>query len=103
MVDEVSARHRKRKLEVVRDNAVKALSFAESYAGLILDTLTLLTSSRECVQIPLSDDTVAQAEFEETEVGKVLYLLDRYGVSDDFIILAIRKASSTSQSESYQD
>ena len=102
MVDEVSARHRKRKLEVVRDNAVKALSFAESY-GLILDTLTLRTSSRECVQIPLSDDTVAQAEFEETEVGKVLYLLDRYGVSDDFIILAIRKASSTSQSESYQD
>ena len=55
------------------------------------------------MQIPLSDDTVAQAEFEETEVGKVLYLLDRYGVSDDFIILAIRKASSTSQSESYQD
>ena len=83
MVDEVSTRHRKRKLEVVRDNAVKALSFAESY-GLILDTLTLRTSSEECVQIQLSEDTVAQAELEGTEVCKVLYLLDRYGVSDAF-------------------
>lgn len=83
MVDDVSMRHRKRKLEVVRDNAVKALSFVESY-GLSLDTLALRQSSRACVQILLSDDTVAQTELKETEVFKVLYLLDRYGVSDAF-------------------
>ena len=82
-VDEVSARHKKRKLAVVRNNAVEALSFAESY-GLILDTLTLRTSSGESVSLPLSDDTAAQAELEETEVCQVLYLLDRFGVSDAF-------------------
>ena len=84
-VDEVSARHKKRKLAVVRNNAVEALSFAESYVWSDFRyALTLRTSSGESVSLPLSDDTAAQAELEETEVCQVLYLLDRFGVSDAF-------------------
>eukprot|EP00731_Ephydatia_muelleri_P003916 Em0002g92a len=84
-VDEVSARHKKRKLAVLRNNAVEALSFAESYVWSDFRyALTLRTSSGESVSLPLSDDTAAQAELEETEVCQVLYLLDRFGVSDAF-------------------
>ena len=47
-------RQRKRKLEAVKGNAVKALSFTESY-GLTADTLTMHTASGKSVRISLSD------------------------------------------------
>ncbi|KAL5494125.1 hypothetical protein EMCRGX_G015402 [Ephydatia muelleri] len=43
-IDEPSMRQRKRKLEAIKGNAVKALSFTESY-GLTADTLTMHTAS----------------------------------------------------------
>ena len=79
-IDEVSMRQRKRKLEAVKGNAVKALSFTESY-GLIADTLTAHTASGKRVRISLSD---SDAQIEERKELEVLYLLDKYGVSDAF-------------------
>ena len=43
-IDEPSMRQRKRKLEAMKGNAVKALSFTKSY-GLTADTLTMHTAS----------------------------------------------------------
>ena len=64
-------RQRKRKLEAVKGNAVKALSFTESY-GLIADTLTAHTASGKRVRISLSD---SDAQIEERKELEVLYLL----------------------------
>ena len=79
-IDELSIRQRKRKLEAVKGNAVKSLSFTESY-GLTADTLTMHTASGKSVRISLSD---SDAQREERRDLEVLYLLDKYGVSDAF-------------------
>ena len=79
-IDELSMRQRKRKLEAVKGNAVKALSFTESY-GLTADTLTMHTASSKSVRISRSD---LDAQREERRELEVLYLLDKYGVSDAF-------------------
>ena len=79
-IDEPSMRQRKRKLEAIKGNTVKALSFTKWY-GLAADTLTMHTASRKSVRISLSD---LDAQREERRELEVLYLLDKYGVSDAF-------------------
>ena len=66
-IDELSMRQRKRKLEAVKGNAVKALSFTESY-GLTADTLTMHTASGKSVRISLSDLDAQREERRELEV-----------------------------------
>ena len=46
-MDEPSMRQRKRKLEAIKGNTVKALSFTELY-GLTADMLTMHTASGKC-------------------------------------------------------
>ena len=83
-------RQRKRKLEAMKGNAVKALSFTESY-GLTADILTMHTVSGKSVRISLSDSDAQREERRELEV---LYLLDKYGVSDAFYQALSRKCDS---------
>ena len=78
-VGDVSLRHRKRKLNVLKDNELKALSFVGSF-GLTVHSLILIadTTSGKKVELSLIDHD------EEADVLQVLYLLDRYNVSDSF-------------------
>eukprot|EP00731_Ephydatia_muelleri_P017484 Em0010g582a len=71
-VGDVSLRHRKRKLNVLKDNALKALSFVGSF-GLTVHSLILI-----------ADTSGKKVELSEADVLHVLYLLDRCNVSDSF-------------------
>ena len=90
-VEESSQRHRRRKISHFRSVAEAALWFADSF-GLIPDQLNTHTAtSGEQIAInfgegtsqasPLPTTTVLPDEFCATQT---LYLLDRFGVSDEF-------------------
>ena len=77
-VGDVSLRHRKRKLNVLKDNALKDLSLVGSF-GLTVHSLILIAdTSGKKVELSLIDHD------EEADVLQVLYLLDRYNVGDSF-------------------
>lgn len=90
-VEEMSKRHRRRKLTQFRSAAESALWFAKSF-GLIPESMSIRTSgSGEVINVPLSDSDQQQSSSspEEWKVDeyialRTLYLLDRFGVSDKF-------------------
>ena len=80
-IDAVSNRHARRKIQEVSEHANKALEFLSTY-GLVAESLKVHTTSGKTFHIPFSDD--AASENEDTVDLRVLYILDRYGVSDAF-------------------
>ena len=88
-VEEMSKRHRRRKLSEFGSAAESALWFAESF-GLIPESLNVRTSrSGEVISVPLSDSvqpstTPECRQVDEYVALQTLYLLDRFGVSDEF-------------------
>ena len=88
-VEEMSKRHRRRKLLEFGSAAESALWFAESF-GLIPESLNVRTSgSGEVISVPLSDSeqpstTPECRKVDEYVTLQTLYLLDRFGVSDEF-------------------
>eukprot|EP00731_Ephydatia_muelleri_P003876 Em0002g52a len=80
-IDAVSNRHARRKIQEVSEHANKALEFLSTY-GLVAESLKVHTTSGKTFYIPFSDD--AASENEDTVDLRVLYILDRYGVSDAF-------------------
>ena len=88
----VGTRQQKRKLAKFKSAADAALWFSESF-GLVPKQLTVCTSiSNEVINIPLGespeppkDRSVQPArEVDELCAMQTLYLLDRFGVSDEF-------------------
>lgn len=88
-VEEMSKRHQRRKLTEFGSAAESALWFAESF-GLIPESLNVRTSgSGEAISVPLSDSMQSSTTPERPKVDEyvalqTLYLLDRFGVSDEF-------------------
>ena len=90
-VEEMSKRHQRRKLSQFGSAAECALWFAQSF-GLILESVSVRTSgSGEVINVPLSNSEQQQTSSspEERKVDEyaalqTLYLLDRFGVSDEF-------------------
>ena len=88
-VEEMSKRHQRRKLTEFGSAAESALWFAESF-GLIPESLNVRTSgSGEAISVPLSDSMQSSTTPERRKVDEyvalqTLYLLDRFGVSDEF-------------------
>ena len=88
-VEEMSKRYWRRKLSEFGSAAESALWFAESF-GLILESLNVRTSgSGEEISVPLSDSeqpstTPECRQVDEYVALQPLYLLDRFGVSDEF-------------------
>ena len=85
-VEEMSKRHRRRKLSEFGSAAESALWFAESF-GLIPASVNVRTS--EVISVPLSDSeqpstTPECREVDEYVALQTLYILDRFGVSDEF-------------------
>ena len=80
-IDAVSKRHARRKIQEVSEHASKALEFLSTY-GLVAESLKVHSTSGKIIHIPLSDD--AASENEDNVDLRVLYILDRYGVSDAF-------------------
>ena len=91
VVEHVSVRQQRRKLTQFCDSTEAALWFAESF-GLIPEALTVRTvHSEDQITIPLgphhSSDITTNAtvrEVDEFTALQTLYLLDRFGVSDEF-------------------
>ena len=85
----MSKRHQRRKLTEFGSAAESALWFAESF-GLIPESLNVRTSeSGEAISVPLSDSMQSSTTPERRKVDEyvalqTLYLLDRFGVSDEF-------------------
>ena len=90
-VEEMSKRHRRRKLTQFGSAAESALWFAESF-GLIPESVSVRTSgSGEVINVPLSDleqhqssSSPEERKVDEYVALQTLYLLDRFGVSDEF-------------------
>ena len=88
-VEEMSKRHRRKKLTEFGSAAESALWFVESF-GLIPESLNVRTSgSGEVISVPLSDSKQPSTTPECRKVDKyvalqTLYLLARFGVSDEF-------------------
>ena len=70
--------HARRKIQEVSEHANKALEFLSTY-GLVAESLKVHTTSGKTFHIPFSDD--AASDNEDTVDLRVLYILDRYGVS----------------------
>lgn len=88
--DDLSSRQQRRKLSHFQRAADAALWFSESF-GLIPTQLTVRTSvNDDSFTVPLSDtapplpDTPPVREIDEFCAMQTLYLLDRFGVSDEF-------------------
>ena len=88
--DKVGNRQKRRKLSQLQRAADAALWFGESF-GLVPTQLTVRTSrSDETIALPLGDtitpvpDTPPTREVDEFCAMQTLYLLDRFGVSDEF-------------------
>ena len=90
-VDEVSPRQKRRKLNQFRSFAEKALWFAESF-GLTPQSLTLSSESDEQYTLQLgTDNSRSSTDTKATEsaittasIHETLYLLEKFGVSDEF-------------------
>ena len=87
---EVGKKQQKRKLAHFKSAAEGALWFAESF-GLIPECLDARVSgSEDRVKIPLMEEQVSQAkqpktrQVDEAVAIQTLYLLDQFGVSDEF-------------------
>lgn len=88
--DDLSSRQRRRKLSHFQRAADAALWFSESF-GLIPTQLTVRSSfNDDSLTVPLSDtspplpDTPPVREIDKFCAMQTLYLLDRFGVSDEF-------------------
>ncbi len=92
-VDEVSPRQKRRKLNQFKSFAEKALWFAESF-GLTPQSLTLSTQSDERYTLQLSTGTGdsrsslcrkdTESAVTTASIHETLYLLEKFGVSDEF-------------------
>ena len=89
-IDEVKDGQKARKLEMIRDGSQKALNFIQSYDA---DVVSLTVRSRKsgATQVLSLDKSPAPSSLEspstsnkQVPVDEVLYLLDHYGVSDQF-------------------
>lgn len=87
---EVSKKQQKRKLAHFKSAAEGALWFAESF-GLIPECLDVRVSgSEDGVKISFTEEQASQAkqskgkQVDEAIAVQTLYLLDRFGVSDEF-------------------
>ena len=87
-VDGVSERQRRRKMAHFKDNVDKALWFADSF-GLVPESLTVRAATSgviTTVDLKPRQQPSPQAVI-STDSGKImqtLYLLERFGVSDEF-------------------
>ena len=86
-IDQVSERHARRKLSEFKTKAGQALWFAGSF-GLELDFMQAHTRDGKEIKIKLSEkDTTAKVGSSSNDNGKIkqiLYLLDKFGVGDEF-------------------
>ena len=94
-IDEVFDRHKRRKLAKFKESATKALWFAETF-GLEVESITTRTSNDGQLVIPISSQqgnhpSVVPASSKaptdrncHSYVMQTLYLLERFGVSDEF-------------------
>ena len=82
-IDDVSSRHARRKICEVEESAREALEFRPSY-GLIAESLKVHTSAGKSISIALSPDAEGLNTPDSCSNLRVLYLLDKFGVSDSF-------------------
>ena len=80
-IDAVSKMHARRKIQEVSEHTSKVLKFLSTY-GMVAELLKVYSTSGKVIHIPLSDD--AASENEDIVDLRVLYILDRYGVSFTF-------------------
>ena len=86
-IEDVSARHARRKMATFKSFAAKALWFSESF-GLVPEYITLhKAKSGSLVRVPLGEIqqscSVDTTETNRDKVCQVLYILDRFAVSDE--------------------
>ena len=83
-LDDVSNRHARRKVQDVVSCTSRALEFLLSY-GITPDLLKCHTTTGKLLTMPLLSGTTDIDNSDSTEANlRVLYLLDRFGVSNKF-------------------
>ncbi len=86
-IEEVSKRQRRRKLNIVKENCQQALWFTRSYHLDGVKIIFKISGTDECIEIPLTTTpctSISTAVNAEDKIQPVLYILDRFAVSDEF-------------------
>ena len=76
----LSTRQQSRKLSQLKTAVEKALWFVESF-GLDVQSITVKTSEGKPIELPMHESTTDE---NDDSVRQILYLLERFGVSDEF-------------------
>ena len=92
-VDEVQERQKRRKVATLKESCQQALSFVESYNAEVTTISIKTKTTKETLTFQLGDSSSSSphtpspspscSSFSD-ETEQILYLLDRYGVSDQF-------------------
>ena len=87
-IEEVGERQRRRKLSQFRSNAEKVLWFSASFGLEIISLTTRTSHSGEVITFSFGDSTTLtqppSPPVDEGVIMQTLYLLERFGVSDEF-------------------
>ena len=83
LFDDLSSRQQRRKLTQLKSSAEKALWFIESF-GLDVKSIALETRHGNKLDISLHDTSTSSSSINDSSVRQALYLLERFGVSDEF-------------------
>ncbi len=88
-VDQVAERQRRRKIVQLRNECKRALWFADSFNVDIIKIVARTKTTNEEISLPMSSPpfdipTSSQPSHDSEQLHQMLYLLDRFAVSDEF-------------------
>ena len=87
-VDQVAERQRRRKIIQLREGCKRALWFADSFNIDVVKIVARTKTTNEEISLPISSlsdiPTSSQPSQDSEQLHQVLYLLDRFAVSDEF-------------------
>ena len=87
-VDQVAGRQRRRKIIQLREGCKRALWFADSFNIDVVKIVARTKTTNEEISLSISSSTdiptSSQSSQDSEQLHQVLYLLDRFAVSDEF-------------------
>ncbi len=89
-IDEVGERQRRRKITLLRESCERALWFTDTFNVDLLKVVLRTRNSSEEISLNFQDSplgissTSSDASQQQLQVHQILYLLDRFAISDEF-------------------
>ena len=83
-IDEVEERQRRRKLDSLKESCHQTLAFTDSYNAELISVSIKTKTTNEAITIQYGEPPLITISQSPDDIQRVLYLLDRYGVSNQF-------------------